>query len=93
MDLINALLLGYITLCTASGPSPRTAMYSRMLRNAWAFRKAFAALRVDGRAEEVASPSSMIRDWRSVNRQTQSVWASGLERNLTSYSLESPPPV
>ena len=62
MDLINALLLGYITLCTASGPCPRTAMYSRMLRNARAFRKALAALRVDGRAEVVESPSSMMRD-------------------------------
>lgn len=82
MDLINALLVGYITLCTASGPCPRTAIYSRMLRNAWAFRKAFAALIDDGRAEEVASPSSMMRDWRRVNRQTSSIRASGLERNL-----------
>jgi len=42
-----------------------------------------AALREEGNvSDEVASPSSMMRDWRSVSRQTESFLASGFDRNL-----------
>jgi hypothetical protein len=81
MSLISALLLGYIARCTASGPCPRTAMYSRMFKNARDLRNAFAAVKESGN-EGVARPSSIIRDCNRARRQTASVLASGFDRKL-----------
>jgi hypothetical protein len=81
MSLISALLLGYIARCTASGPCPRTAMYSRMFKNARDLRNAFAAVKESGN-EGVARPSSIIRDCNRAKRQTASVLASGFDRKL-----------
>lgn len=67
--------------CTAAGPWPRTARYSRTFRNARDLRKALAAFSDAGR-DELARPSSMMSAWRRVRRQAESFWAAGLEMNL-----------
>ena len=52
-----------------------------MLRKARAFKNARAEVSEGGRLE-VASPSSIMSDWRRVRRQVESFLASGVERKL-----------
>jgi hypothetical protein len=76
-----------MTRWSAVGPSWRTAMYSRMFKNALDLISALAALREQGSAGRVEAdgeehkPSSIIRAWSRVRRETRSL-DSGFVRKL-----------